>query len=765
METRSQFRLTAGHMHTGEKMNKIKKSDSPTPKADRTANRSAERKKTVGTSLEDPALFLNRELSWLQFNRRIFSEVLDSGQPLLERMKFLAICGSNLDEFFMVRISGLRRQLLRGALQAPPDGMTPSEQLAAVRRELLPLLKKYEQCWHKQLQPELAANGINIQPIRKLPAARRKVLRRYFNKHIFPTVTPLAMDVGHPFPFISNLCLNLIVVIGDEQEKEKYARVKIPIELFSRFIPIPSEDDSRSRDGKGEESRSKEQTLVFLEDLLAHNIDLLFPGLKIIGSYPFRVTRDAEIEISLDQASDLLTAMEESIGTRRLGKPIRLQVDHRMPKKLQKFLGSYLGIQEELIFPFAAPLRLADFWQLLRLDRPDLKDTPFHGFIPPPLAEDQDVFTSIRRHDQVLFHPYDSFASTINFLRQAARDPDVLAIKISLYRIANPSPVINALLTAKQNGKAVAALVELKAKFDEENNIVWARSLEEAGVHVVYGLLDLKVHCKALLVVRREGKKIVHYTHMSSGNYNDITAHSYGDLAYLTANQEIGHDVANLFNSLTGYSRYTEYHHLLTAPRFLRQGIISRIDREISWQRKNGQGHLAFKLNGLLDKDIIQALYRASMAGVKVDINVRGVCALRPGVPKISDNIRVISIVGRFLEHSRIYYFHNGGQEEVLLGSADLMPRNLDKRVEILFPVLDTTIRNIIINRILHIHLKDTHKAYLLLPDGSYQKITPTDKQKPFSSQQWFIEHRGCWHADDGQHPCQEYTRLTDPGT
>ena len=739
-------------------MNKTKKGV-PRERKSETALAPAEKGEKFPTAnLDDPSLFLNRELSWLKFNRRIFNEVLDPSQPLLERLKFLAICGSNLDEFFMVRVSGLRRQVSKGVLKAPLDGMTPSKQLAAIRREVLSLLREYEQCWKKQLQPELDANGISITKIKQLPADRRQALRHYFKKQIFPTVTPLAMDMAHPFPFISNLCLNLIVTICDGQEEEKYARIKIPIELFSRFIPVPLADKSTRRDSSKPGDLPPQQSLIFLEDLVADNLDLLFPGLKITGAYPFRVTRDAEIDISLDQAADLLTAMEESIDSRRLGKPIRLQVDHRMPKKLRKFLGGYLGIQDELIYSFAGPLRLSDFWQLLRLERPDLKDMPFHGFIPPLLEEGEDIFAAIRRHDWLFFHPYDSFTTIINFLRQAATDPDVLAIKISLYRIANPSPIINALLTAKQNGKAVAALVELKAKFDEENNIVWARSLEEAGVHVVYGLLDLKVHCKALLVIRREEGEIVHYVHMSSGNYNNITAHSYGDLAYLTANQEIGHDVVNLFNSLTGYSQYADFQHLLVAPHFLRQGIISRIEREISQHRKSGRGHLAFKLNGLLDKEIIQALYRASMAGVKVDINVRGICALRPGVPKISENIRVISIVGRFLEHSRIYYFRNGGEEEVLLGSADLMPRNLDKRVEILFPVPDAPIRAVIIQQILNIHLKDTHKAYVLSPDGSYERIVPADGQKPFSSQQWFLDHRGCWHDEVRQDLCCDAT-------
>ena len=712
------------------------------------------KKNSTAPDLESSSLFLNRELSWLQFNRRIFNEVLDSRQPLLERLKFLAICGSNLDEFFMVRVSGLRRQLLKGVLKAPPDGMTPGEQLTAIRREMLSLLREYRQCWKKHLQPELVANGISFTAIKKLPAARRKVLRHYFKKQIFPTVTPLAMDMGHPFPFISNLCLNLLVVIRGEEKEEKYARIKVPLELFGRFIPVPSDDEGGIPPGRIGDGMPPRQTLVFLEDLLANNLDMLFPGLKITGAYPFRVTRDAEIEISLDQAADLLTAMEESIETRRVGKPIRLQVDHRMPKKLRRFLGDYLGIQEELTYSFAGPLRLSDFWQLLHLDRPDLKDKPFHGFVPPSLAAGEDIFSAIRKHDRILFHPYDSFTTTINFIRQAATDPDVPAIKIALYRIANPSPIINALLTAKQNGKAVAALVELKAKFDEENNIVWARSLEEAGVHVVYGLLDLKVHCKALLVIRREEDEIVHYVHMSSGNYNNVTAHSYGDLAYLTANQEIGQDVANLFNSLTGYSPYAEYHQLLVAPRFLRQGLISRIEREIAQQQKSGQGYLAFKLNGLLDKEIIQALYRADMAGVKVDINVRGVCALRPGIPNVSENIRVVSIVGRFLEHSRIYYFYNGGEEEVLLGSADLMPRNLDKRVETLFPVLDESIRAVLIREILKTHLRDTYKAYRLRSDGSYEKITPEDGQDPFNSQQWFIDHRGSWHENEDQEFC-----------
>ncbi|MBN2231755.1 MAG: polyphosphate kinase 1, partial [Deltaproteobacteria bacterium] len=488
---------------------------------------------------------------------------------------------------------------------------------------------------------------------------------------------------------------------------------------------------------------------VFLEDLMAANLDLLFPGLEVVAAHPFRVTRDAEIEISLDQASDLLTAVEESIESRRLGSPIRFEVDTAMPDSLVSLFTSYLGMDASMVYPFNGPLGLADLWQLLDVDRPDLKDVPFLAYTPSPLGEDRDMFAAIRRQDYVLYHPYDSFNVTVNFLRQAAADPDVLAIKITLYRIDRKSPIIDALLTAKQNGKAVAALVELKAKFDEENNIIWARALEEAGVHVVYGLVELKVHSKVLLVVRREGERITHYCHLSSGNYNAVTSRVYGDIACFTADPEIGVDVARLFNALTGYAQNTTYKHLLVAPAHLRTEIIARVDREIAQHEKHGSGYLAFKLNGLLDKYVIQALYRASMAGVRVDLNVRGLCGLRPGVPGVSDNIIVTSIVGRFLEHGRIYYFRNGGDEEVLMGSADMMPRNLKNRVEILFPVHDARLRRAIIEHMLAVHLGDTVKARKLRSDGTYEPVQPEKGREPLDSQQWLVEHRGIWHALD----------------
>lgn len=717
----------------------------------KTKSRPSEKAKDAGApqvDRTDPDLYFNRELSWLQFNWRVLEEALDeSRHPLLERVKFLAIFASNLDEFFMIRVSGLRRQLQAGAFKSPPDAMTPAEQLAAIRRELMPQLEKQIECWQTDLLPKLGANDINILGHDQLKRKQRKVLRRHFEREIYPALTPLAFDPGHPFPHISPLSMNLAVVVRDPIHGERFARLKVPA-LFPRLLRIPSEERAESVDRLGL-TEVMTNNFVWLEEVVAANLDMLFPGLEVVAAYPFRVTRDADQEIEDDEAADLLSSIEESIRMRHFGSAVRLEVDNAMPDRIRDILVRNLRLAPYQVYTSDAPLGLAGLMELTQIDRPDLKDQPFIPAVPPPLTTEEGFFSVLRRRNVLLYHPYDSFAPVIDFVRQAARDPNVLAIKQALYRVGPDSPVVAALMEARENGKQVAALVELKARFDEENNIVWARALEEAGVHVVYGLLGLKTHAKLLLVVRRESDGIRHYVHMSTGNYNHVTTRIYTDIGYFTSDPDIGADVADLFNALTGYSRKETYRKLLVAPGQMRGQIIQRIEREIERHCEHGDGYLAFKMNSLVDKACIEALYRASQAGVKVDLQVRGICCLRPGLPGISEEITVTSVVGRFLEHPRIYYFRNGGDEEVLLGSADLMPRNLDRRVEQLFPVDDPRIRQALVETILDTHLRDNQQARRLLPDGTYEHVKAGKKEPPLNSQAWMIEHRGVWHTEE----------------
>ncbi|OQY19127.1 MAG: polyphosphate kinase 1 [Anaerolineaceae bacterium 4572_32.1] len=696
--------------------------------------------------LDDPGLYINRELSWLQFNGRVLEEALDERHPLLERVKFLSIVASNLDEFFMIRVSGLRRQLTAKLLETPPDGMAPAEQLANIREELLPQLDRHSKCWHQDLLPKLHEAGIKILAHDDLKRKQRKLLRRHFEREIFPVLTPLAFDPGHPFPHISNLSINLAVVIDDPLYGERFARLKVP-SIFPRLLCIPSEEKAESYESLGL-AKDVSTNFVWLEEVIASNLDVLFPGMKIKAVHPFRITRDADPEIEEDEASDLLDAIQESVHRRHFGSAVRLEVDNAMPERIRDILVSNLGLAPYQVYTRGAPLGMADLMELTGINRPDLKDPPFKPAVPPPLTTEEDIFSVIKRHNILLYHPYDSFAPVVDFIREAARDPDVLAIKQTLYRVGPNSPVVDALMKARRNGKQVAVLVELKARFDEENNIVWARALERAGVHVAYGLMGLKTHCKLLMVVRRENGGITRYIHMSTGNYNDVTARLYTDIGFFTVDPDIGADVADLFNALTGYSRHQEYRKLLVAPEMMRQQILERIEREIERHKQNGDGYLAFKMNALVDKQCIQALYRASQAGVRVDLQVRGICCLRPGLPGVSENITVTSVVGRFLEHPRIYYFRNGGEEEILLGSADLMPRNLNRRVEQLFPVEDPDLRESLYEHILCVHLKDNMQARRLLPDGSYERLHPQDGEPELNSQLWMIEHRGLWNEE-----------------
>ena len=697
--------------------------------------------------LDDPKLYSNRELSQLRFHERVLEEALDKRHPLLERVKFLAIFANNLDEFFMVRVSVLRRQLAGGVIEAPPDGMTPAEQLAGIWHAVLPLLERHSDCWRNTLLPKLRDADIRVLDYEELKGKQRKLLRRYFEREIFPVLTPLAFDPSHPFPHISNLSLNLAVVIKDPLHGERFARLKVP-DVLPRLLRIPSEEKADSYESLGL-AEVGSNNFVWLEQVVAANLDLLFPGLEVVAVYPFRVTRDADFEIQEDEAADLLCTIQESVGQRHFGSVVRLEVDEQMPEAVRSILVGNMDLAPYQVYTVKAPIGMASLMELTHVDRPDLKDQPFLPAVPTSLSTGEPILSVIGRRNVLLYHPYTSFTPVVDFVTEAAKDPDVLAIKQTLYRVGQNSPVVDALMDARENGKQVAVLVELKARFDEENNIGWARALERAGVHVVYGLVGLKTHAKVCLVVRREREGIVRCVHLSTGNYNVVTSRVYADLGYFTSDPDIGADVSDLFNALTGYSRKNEYRKLLVAPGGMRQGILRRIEREIERHKQHGDGYLAFKMNHLTDKPCIQALYRASLVGIKVDLQVRSTCALRPGVPGLSEKISVTSVVGRFLEHARIYYFRNGGEEEILVGSADLMPRNLDGRVEVLFPIEDKRLRRVLRDDILFVHLKDNVQARRLLPDGRYERLRPKSDDAALNSQLWMLEHRGAWNADE----------------
>lgn len=692
---------------------------------------------TLISNLDDPSLFINRELSWLQFNERVLEEALDHRHPLLERVKFLAIFANNLDEFFMIRVSGLRRQLQAGVLAGPPDGMTPSEQLAAIRRELLPQLAAQMDCWQSDLSKALRGADLSVLSYDDLKGKQKKLLRRHFKREIFPALTPLAFDPGRPFPHIGNLSMNLAVLVNDPVRGERFARLKVP-PAFPRLLKVPSEESADSYESLGLVETSN--TFVWIEEVINANLDLLFPGVEVKAGYPFRLTRDADVEIEEDEAADLSVAVEQGVGMRRFGSADRLEIDHEMPEWVRNVLAQNLRLAPYQVFTVEGPIGLADLMELTDVDRPDLKFEPFLPATPPPFRGASDLMAVMRQQDVVTYHPYDSFAPIVELVRQAARDPKVLTIKQTLYRVGPNSPIVDALLEARENGRQVSVLVELKARFDEENNLGWARQLEKAGVHVVYGLVGLKTHCKLLLIVRREATGIRRYVHVATGNYNPVTARVYTDLGFFTCDENIAADVSELFNTLTGYAHQTEYRKLLVAPTTMRDQLASRIEREVERHKQHGDGYLAFKMNALVDKRMIQALYAASQAGVRIDLQVRGICALRPEIPGLSENIRVTSIVGRFLEHARIFYFRNGGEEEMLLGSADLMPRNLNRRVEVLFPV-NRPVLDLIRDSVLFVHLQDNVQSRQLLADNSYVRLQPGPDEEPLDSQSWMLKN------------------------
>ena len=597
------------------------------------------------------------------------------------------------------------------------------------------------ECWSKQLVPALQSSGIRISDYADLSEEQRSIANSYFQQAIFPTLTPLAFDPGRPFPHISNLSLNLAVLLRAGEGEQHFARIKIP-DTRPQLVPVgmPSKAKSRTK------LATKDQCYVWLEQLVTANLGTLFPGMEILEAYPFHVTRDADSEIQNLEAGDLLESVEEGVWQRRFADVVRVEINAAMSPAVLNILMENMELDRDDIYTVGGPLSLVRVRHLCRMDRPDLKFPTFVPALPAALlkeAEEEDIFTTIRRGDILFHHPFDSFQPIVSLLQKAARDPNVLAIKITLYRIGRNAPVVDALLEAVENGKQVAVLLELKARFDEESNIGWARKLEEYGVHVVYGLLGLKVHCKAALIIRKEGDVIRRYAHLSTGNYNSITAQLYTDIAMLTCDVDIGADCTDLFNYLTGYSAKTSYRKLLVAPVTLRERMQKMIEREIEHQQNGRGGHLIFKMNALVDKKMIQLLYKASQAGVKVDLLVRGICCLRPGVPGASENIRVTSIVGRFLEHSRIFYFRNGGQEEVYLGSADLMPRNLNRRVEVDFPVRDKNLVHLLRNEILGTYLKDEAKARHMTADGKYVRAPNFQKKNALNSQETFVMRAG----------------------
>ncbi len=681
-------------------------------------------------ALDDASLYFSRELSWVEFNDRVLEEALDERNPLFERLKFVAIYGNNLDEFFMIRVAAIKQQIAAQVVRRSEDGRLPLEHLAAISERLRRSLALQMRLLGEELLPALERHGIRIRRVAELDEPTQLALERTFDDRLFPVLTPLAVDSGHPFPYISNLSLSLAVELEEptaEGVELHFARVKIP-PVLPRFVPI---------DGAPEGERH----FVLVEDLIAHHLDGLFPGMKVREAYLFRVTRDADLDLQEDEADDLLRAIESELQRRRFGEPVRLEIERGMPAYLRDFLLRSLELSDVDCYEVESIVALSDLWQIVNLPGYEtLRDEPFMPAIPSVLRGKSDLFAQIREGDVLLHHPYESFDPVVQFVRQAAEDPDVLAIKATLYRTSGKnSPIVRALLDAAENEKQVAVVIELKARFDEENNIEWARRLERAGAHVVYGFPGQKVHAKTLLVVRKEDDGIRRYMHFGTGNYSEKTARLYTDLSLFTCRPELGADVTQLFNALTGFAKITDYEDLLVAPVTLRREMLALIERETEHAREGRPAGIRAKLNALTDGEIVRALYRASQAGVAIDLLVRGMCVLRPGIPGVSERIRVRSIVGRFLEHSRIYVFENGGDRAVFVSSADWMGRNLDRRVELAFPVLDPVLAETVNSQILSVLMADTVKTRELLPDGSYKRRGRRPNEMPVNAQRVFL--------------------------
>lgn len=674
----------------------------------------------VPTPDESCERYFNRELGLLSFQRRVLAEAKDRNNPILERVNFLSIVGSNLDEFFMVRVGGLVMQHRAQVPDLSIDGQTAAEQLVVIRKEAEAIMVEAMELWHGELQPELAANGIHVLEYKDLTDKQRSQLETRFVKSIFPALTPQAFDPGRPFPHISNLSLNLAARIKDENGEEHFARVKVPATL-PRLVPLKRSSGGQRKDGTVPHAH----WFVWLEQLIIAHLDLLFPGNELLPAFPFRVTRNADIELQEDEAADLLESMSENLHTRRFSPVIRLTLDQGMPKQSRHTLTQNLHVNNNDVYDLPGPLALNALSQLYSLERHDLKNRPTKPRTPSELkAENLDgnIFELIRAGDLLFHHPYESFDPVLEFLKTAVRDPEVVAIKQTLYRVGGDSPIVKLLLKARREyRKQVTVFVELKARFDEESNIGWARMLEREGVHVIYGMIGLKTHAKTLMVIRREGDELRRYVHLGTGNYNTSTAKIYEDVGMLTADQSIGEDLTDLFNYLTGRSNISNFRRLLVAPLNLRARFESMIQREIEHAQAGKEARLIFKCNALVDRKIIDLLYQASAAGVKIELLVRGMCSLLPGVPGMSENIRVRSVIGRFLEHSRIYYFHNDGDDQIYVGSADLMTRNVSHRVETLFPIEDEAHRDRLRSLLLDGYLADDIKSWHMQNDASYE--------------------------------------------
>ena len=703
----------------------------------------------MSSAVLSPDRYINRELSWIAFNERVLAQALDQRTPLLDQAKFSAIFSNNLDEFFMVRVASLKSQVEAGITTPSEDGKTPLEQLLTIRERLIPLLQQQQDHFRKHLRKQLLDHDVELLDYDQLNKQQKQWVNDTFRHSVFPVLTPLAVDPAHPFPFVSNLSLNVAAVIHDpESGQRQFARVKVPQKNLSRFVSIPTE--------LSESDPRPIHTAVPLEQVIAFNLDLLFPGMSVQGHYFFRVTRDADLELRDLEADDLMLALEQGLRKRRMGgEVVRLEVPNDMPEDVVDMLMSGLAVEEEDLYRVDGPLGLDDLFGLMALPLPNLKDKQHSGQTPAVLARTQqhlidegaikpeefeNIFSVMRQQDILLHHPYDLFSTTVEeFINQAADDPLVMGIKMTLYRTSKDSPIIAALIRAAENGKQVMALVELKARFDEDNNIQWARHLERAGVHVVYGVLGLKTHTKIVLVVRKEQEKLRSYVHIGTGNYNSKTSKLYTDLGLLSTRPELGQDLVELFNYLTGFSKQQSFRRLLVAPVTLRKGMESLIRREIEHAREGRDGHIRAKMNSLVDPDIIALLYEAAAANVRIELIIRGMCSLYPGREGLSESISVVSIIGQFLEHSRIFWFGNGGSPEVYIGSADWMSRNLDRRVEAVTPVEDPNLRSRL-ERLLELYLKDNRGAWDMQSDGSFIQRQPDEGEDVRNSQLQLIQ-------------------------
>ncbi|CAN5391582.1 polyphosphate kinase 1 [soil metagenome] len=686
----------------------------------------------AGDELDGRPLF-NRELSWLEFNRHVLEEATNDELPVLERLKFLSIFSTNLDEFLMIRLSGLKEQIAEGVGDVSPDGMTASEQISEIQKRLRPLRKRQSTYLGENVFPALQKEGITVESHASLNAKDKKILEKYFHNNLFPILTPQSVDASHPFPYISNLSLNLGLFIEANRtftqanlkhlfRQKRFTRIKLPPSV-PRLIPI----------------NEKKGRYALLEEVISANVHELFPNMKTSEAFLFRVTRDADIEIREDEAGDLLRTLERELQRRRDRFAVRLEISAAMPEKMVKLLMTGIGLIDDEVERVDGFVDIPDLMQLYSLDLPRLKERPIAAILPTSLQKNENIFDVVKKQDVLLHHPYTSFSTVTDFIAEAAEDPDVQAIKICLYRTGKDSPIVNSLMRASRLGKQVTALVELKARFDEENNIEWARRLENEGVHVVYGISTLKTHSKVLLVVRREKEKLVRYVHLATGNYNPVTARIYTDLGILTSNEEIGEDASSLFNFLTGYSQQDKYNRLIVAPLNLRERLKALIIREKKNKLAGKPARIIIKANSLTDAALINEMYLASQAGVEIDLIIRGICMLRPGVKGMSETIRVRSIIGRFLEHSRILYFANGGDaEEVYIGSADLMNRSFDRRVEVVTPILDPAIAAYLKDEVLPAYLRDESNVHILQPDGNYKKPAKS-RQKGFDAQMYFV--------------------------